>query len=190
VRIKVALAAVAVALATAGSACSHDPDPSPTPTGQPPSTTATATATATASTTPPPPPLPAAARADTPVGAESFARYYMDVLDYAYQTGNTAPVRAAAHCKGCDAVADGIDAWYRQGGHYEGGAFTILAITALKYVRAKNAIVSVAYSRTDRVLVSSAGKREIVKNETNLRLGFTEMRAAGGWLIINIQTIH
>ena len=39
--------------------------------------------------------LPAAARADTPAGAQAFARFWLTTLDYAYKTGDTKPLAKA-----------------------------------------------------------------------------------------------
>lgn len=185
-RIKVALATVTAGLAVAGAACTHDPDPSPTLTGQPTSTAPTATPR----TTPPPPPLPSTAQADSPAGAESFARYYMALLDYAYQTGNTSPVRGVARCKGCDAVADGIDSWYRQGGHYEGGHFTVKQTSTIRYASGRESTVSLTYLRSTRELVSATGTHETVQGEDDLKLALSIRRVANRWTITNIQPIQ
>jgi hypothetical protein len=180
VQIKVALAAVATALAVAGAACTPDPDPSPVPT----------TPSATPITTPPPPVLPATARADSPAGAESFARYYMGLLDYAYQTGNTTPLRAAARCQGCDALAAGIDKSYAAGNRIQGGRIAVNNARTSKYATKASASVQVTYSSAARKVVAPTGKVTEVPGEDNVRLLLTLKRFEQGWLLVNAQPIE
>lgn len=191
--VKLALAAAVVTLAVA--ACSGD-DPSPTtvPTQPPPSSTQPSTSappTTTPAPTPSatPPPLPATARQDTPTGAESFARYYISTLDYAYQSGDTRTLRKLADCKGCNAVADGIEKWISSGGIYEGGRLAVISSRVVKHVPGRAGLVSITYSRSDRVLVSATGQREEVDGSPSLDVLATELKTSSGWLITNIQTV-
>jgi Family of unknown function (DUF6318) len=181
VRIKVALAAVATALAVSGSACSGDPEPTLTPTGQP-----TTAPPPTATTTPPPPTLPTTAQADSPAGAESFARYWLTALDYAYQTGNTTPFRSLGVCPSCAALANGIDRFYSSGGRIEGGAYKHVQAKTQQF-SADTATVSLTYDREERTTIDGVGKRVAVPAEIAARMVFTLQRERTSWLVTKIQ---
>lgn len=105
------------------SACSGSADPSP-PAPSPSATTQTPTPTPSPSPTPPT--MPDAARAHTKAGAKAFVRHFWDVVDYAQQSGETAPVNALTlpGCGGCEGGVRGIDRVYDAGGTIRGGQTT------------------------------------------------------------------
>lgn len=64
-----------------------------------------------------PPELPVAATRDTRRGAEAFVRHYVDLLNYATQTGDTSALKAASdRCSGCDNYIEIFDDTYSSGG--------------------------------------------------------------------------
>ncbi len=110
--VRVGVVAVAVVLAVAGCSGGDAPSSALPSGGAPPqSSSPPSNPPSTAATTPPPtaPPLPATATQDTPAGAQSFARYYIAVLDYASHTGDTQSLRGLGDCGTCRAQADGIE---------------------------------------------------------------------------------
>jgi hypothetical protein len=193
VGVRVGVVAVAVVLAVAG--CSGGDAPSsalPSGSAPPQSSSPPSNPPSTASTTPPPtaPPLPDTATQDTPAGAQSFARYYIEVLDYSYQTGDTQLLRKLTDCAGCSAVADGIDKFVTAGGRYEGGQLRVVSTKTVRYVPGQAGLVSMVYSRSERELVSPDGKLDKVNGEPALTVVVTERRKVSGWLITNIQTVR
>jgi len=141
--------------------CSAEAGPraAPTPSVTSPATTSTEP-TPDASPKPDPvePRLPAAAKANTRAGAEAFVRYYIDLLNYAANTGDTRALRAAAaRCPGCSDYAALYEKTYEAGGYFrdpgwrpfsvlsrlEGDAWTVLvqvkapAVTYVKKAGAK-----------------------------------------------------
>lgn len=123
------LTCVLFALAsTAGAtvACSAEADPEAAPTSS--VTTSVPPTTPTTDPTDDPtddpegpvePALPTAARAPTRAGAEAFVRYYIDLLNYAANTGDTEPLRAAAKgCSGCDDYVRLYEKTYEAGGWF------------------------------------------------------------------------
>ncbi|HVE64723.1 MAG TPA: DUF6318 family protein [Mycobacteriales bacterium] len=58
----------------------------------------------------------------TPQGAADFARYFFQVLDAAYNTGDTSTLEAisAPGCKVCDRYISSIKEIYGRGGRYKG----------------------------------------------------------------------
>ena len=117
------------------TACSGSADPSTPP---PPSATVTVTP-ATASRTPTPTPtpsasaptppvMPSAAKAHTKAGAKAFVEYFWEVVNYAQESGNTAPIRELADARGCTqcrAGVAGIRNVYDHGGRIVGGHSTV-----------------------------------------------------------------
>ena len=75
----------------------------------------------------PVPVLPEAAKAETKEGLEAFAKHWYDLMNYAYETGDLAPVSAVSgpNCASCNKVRDTIVAWNSDGQWIEGGALTV-----------------------------------------------------------------
>lgn len=137
----VQIAAVTLLGITTLVACSGE---SPQAADSPPSsasvTSDTPDATATRpleSPTPPteaPPPLPVEAQAADVDGAAAFIRHYFDVVNYAYRTGDVAPLDAisAEGCASCLNVLDRAVQGNASGGGMRDGAISIgdLAVAA------------------------------------------------------------
>jgi len=102
-----------VAFALLVSGCGGD---DPLPTEPPPSPSSTSTTRAA-------PELPDAAMEDSKEGAVAFVRHYVDLINYAQETGDTAALAAASaeQCDECTRVASAISKLYSAGGHIEGG---------------------------------------------------------------------
>jgi hypothetical protein len=110
-RLRYSIAAVLMASVLVLTACNGGNNPQ---SGDPTSASASASASATSSPTPTPtavykpadakgkaqnvpvPVLPEAAKAETKEGLEAFARYWYSLMNYAYETGNLAPVSAVS----------------------------------------------------------------------------------------------
>ncbi|WP_423183842.1 DUF6318 family protein [Arthrobacter sp. NyZ413] len=122
------IAVVGVMLGLAG--CTPGGPPEASQTGSPsasPSITATPTPTPAAVYKPatstgraenvPVPVLPEAAKANSKEGLEAFARYWYDLMNFAYQTGDLTPVDAVsgAGCNSCSRVRPTIEDWNSQG---------------------------------------------------------------------------
>jgi len=114
-----------------------------------------------APTTPPPtaPPLPATATQDTPAGAQSFARYYIEVLDYASHTGDVQSLRRLGNCETCLAQADGIEKSFKSGGHVEGGEIRIINTESVRLLRGA-ALVNITYDQATGKSIARNGKTE------------------------------
>lgn len=79
----------------------------------------------TPSASTPAPTMPRAARKNTPAGATAFARYFIEVRNYAITTGRTAELRkiTAPECFECLDAPTLIDAVHGAGGRIEGGVW-------------------------------------------------------------------
>lgn len=128
-----ALPALAAAAALALSACGGAPTSDPSSSSQSAAPTIDARPTPASSTAPARniavPELPEAAKQNTKEGFEAFVYYYVSLLDYAYQTGDTGPARAKADdgCTMCKVATEDIDRSFKSGMWNVGGNVSISA---------------------------------------------------------------
>jgi hypothetical protein len=128
-------ALVAVLLAAVLAGCDDDnPQPNiPDPTTSAPSTSTPPSTNTPTPTGPTEPALPDAATQNTDAGAEAFVRHWIELVNYAQVTGDTATLKSVndSRCAGCTGLVGAIEEPYAQGGHIEGGAFRIGRLRAL-----------------------------------------------------------
>ncbi|MGN7201701.1 DUF6318 family protein [Arthrobacter sp. SAFR-044] len=141
-----AAAALVIGCALALSGCNSGGSPGPGSTSsQVAAETPTASATATPTPTPtavykpadatgpaqnvPVPVLPEVAKTETKEGLEAFTRYWFELLNYAYQTGDIAPVQAVTSpaCEFCSNITSSLTTNYRGDRWLAGGRITIPA---------------------------------------------------------------
>ena len=69
-----------------------------------------------------PPPMPDLATEDSEAGAIAFVEHYIDVFNYAANSGDVEPLRALSHpdCEGCESYASSFEEQYEAGGYNEG----------------------------------------------------------------------
>ena len=177
--VRVGVVAVAVVFAVAG--CSAGDAPSAAlPSGSAPPQ----------SSPPTEPPLPATATQDTPAGAQSFARYWLAVLEYAYKSGDTTQLLGLGRCKSCRALADSIDQFYTQGGRFEGGAFSVLDVHATRYVKNSGSVVDLVYLRDSGLAIPASGPPKQVAQEKRVEFLFTLGRQHQSWQVTILKTVH
>jgi Family of unknown function (DUF6318) len=186
--VRITVAVVAVALVVAGCSGS-DPEPSPIPvvttTGSSPTESPTPSPTPTVVA----PTLPAAARADTPAGAEAFARYWMTALDHASRSGETAALRALGTCQTCVAQANGIDSFFASGGTVNGGVIKVKSANVIRFV-ATAALVNVTYGQSAGRTTTGTGNTQEVPAVAAATFAFTLSRSAAGWSVEKLQTVE
>ncbi|MDT0170516.1 DUF6318 family protein [Pseudarthrobacter sp. BRE9] len=139
-------AALIVGFAMALSGCNSGDSPGPGGTSSP-----VAAETPTASSTPTPTPsavykpadasgpaqnvpvpvLPEVAKTETKEGAEAFTKYWFELLNYAYQTGDIASVQAVTspNCQFCANITSSLTTNYQGDRWLAGGKITIPAAT-------------------------------------------------------------
>ena len=121
-----AAAVTAVCVVAVVTACSDDEPP--------PTNTSTPSVSDTSTTTPatiPTPTLPAAAKADK-AGAEAFVRYFWDVFNYTYMSGDTKLLRSISDkdCKFCTSVATHVEGLTAKGSVTRGAQVTVHQVIA------------------------------------------------------------
>jgi len=144
--VRAGAAGLVVALALALSGCNSGDSPGPGSTSSPVAAeTPTASATVTPTPTPsavykpadasgpaqnvPVPVLPEVAKTETKEGLEAFTRYWFELLNYAYQTGDVAPVQAVTSpsCQFCSNITNSLTTNYQGDRWLAGGRITIPA---------------------------------------------------------------
>ncbi|GAA4096118.1 DUF6318 family protein [Nocardioides kongjuensis] len=103
-----------------GNASPRDPSSTWSPTG-------TMQTPTSAAPDPVEPQLPAAAKEASEAGARAFIAYYWDLINYAQVTGDVKALRSVSgpHCNGCKAGIRGVRELYAEGGHIEGGGYSV-----------------------------------------------------------------
>ena len=150
----------AVSLALAGSlvalsACSGADDPdadaaqspsgsvspsaSPSPTPTPSATYKPASAEGPAENVPLPV-MPEGAKVESKEGLIAFARYWYELVNYGYETGDVEPVKAVSgpDCFACQSFYRGMQDVYGTGGWLEGGEIEVLSIGSEFLLTAEN----------------------------------------------------
>lgn len=105
----------------------------PTPTATPTSTPAYKPASASGpAQNVPLPVLPAVAKTETKEGLEAFTRYWYQLLDYGYQTGDIGPLAgvSAPGCRFCAGLQEGIQEAWDAGRWVVGGKIETPAVTS------------------------------------------------------------
>ena len=187
VRTSVARLAIAAALCCTAAACSAEAGPrtapSPTASPSPLPTTSPTTEPTTDPTQPVEPTLPAAAKASTRAGAEAFVRYYIQLVNYAGRTGDTAEMkRRAAGCTSCTNLAGAFQETYAQGGEYTTQGWQIQSQFTTPDSRGN--WVSLLEVRQARIVwVRKAGAEPERFPAKRLNLRFEIERHGGGWFV-------
>jgi uncharacterized protein DUF6318 len=195
VGVRVALAAVVVAVVVAGCGGGGDPTPTEVPTGatSPPVTSSPPSnppSTAATTPTPTPPALPASAREDSPTGAESFARYWMAVLDYATTTGDTESLRALGKCGSCEALAKSIDSLYSAGGRAEGGHLNVVRSSVGRHVPGSAALVRIDYDQAAGREIPASGSPKTTPAQSGLAFAIALGREGSRWTVVKVQNVE
>lgn len=149
------LATVLLASGLVLAGCSdEEPQPPPKTSGNSPTAVTTSAAPVAAPT------LPAAATAD-PEGAEAFVRYFWDVFNYTYASGDTKLLRSISDksCKFCASTAADVQEWVSQGSHIEGGRVEVVEVVAPPVDVRKGALV---YSVIEQVAGRVVAKDGVV----------------------------
>lgn len=209
-RLRYSAAAVLAASALVLTACNGGGNP-PGNDLTSPSTSESASASATPSPTPTPsaaykpadakgkaqnvpvPVLPEAAKAETKEGLEAFAKHWYDLMNYAYETGDLAPVSAVSgpNCASCNKVRDTLVAWNSDGQWIEGGTLAVQSADT-KYAKDANGNyqVIVQYQRQAISYHLADGSVEESSPKTNLLADIVIANyESGRWTAINVDKI-
>lgn len=146
-------------------------------TAAPPSPTGTAT---------PGPTRPPEADAPTSLGAEAFARYYIDVLNEAARTFDPGPLEAISDpgCLTCRNYAQSFRESAEGKERYDGGRLTVKTTSAVA-VDENHQQVLLNYDAEALTVYNSSGAATVTNPaETNSTLAITLRRSGGTWVVV------
>lgn len=176
---RIAVGLTAVLLAVSG--CSDDPAPSSLPPLPSPTTASAAS----------PLPVPEAAKAETPQGAVAFVKYYLDVVNRAFASSSSAPVRRLSHpeCDACNALIRAIEEPGAPGEEASGGDYEVVFAEAPQ-VSGGDVTVSLRYALTEARVVDGAGQlvRAVPRNpgiDAQMRL----LRDGDAWIVRGFRNL-
>ncbi|MDP5228480.1 MULTISPECIES: DUF6318 family protein [Arthrobacter] len=168
---------------SASSTTSVSASASPTPTASAAYKPATATSKAE---NVPVPVMPAAAKAKTPEGAKAFVGYWVAMLSYAYETGDTKTVSAmsAPDCQLCQTMISAVQEQWHAGGWIEGGKLRTPA-GDIKVTPNSERVTLIAQVIQEPFAVHDAKNSvtEEQKERANLALAFVVDRVGDSWKI-------
>jgi hypothetical protein len=153
-----AIAVATVVLAFTVGACSGDPEPKFAPPGS-------STPAASASSTPAgqaEPALPRAARGDGESAGRAFVHFWLDTLNYAIESGDSAALQSISSpkCKECGRIVKTIDDIYGRGGHLSGGTWRMRSLRALPVDRGADWAGYVTAAVSTQKLTEPAGRKD------------------------------
>jgi len=182
-RLSVAIAA-GLSVLVVGCDSSGDPGTLPSLTANP-SGSSSGSASASATTVPTP---PAAARKHTSAGASEFVRFYIDLINAAYRTGSSEPLRTYAddECDSCSSIADAVDRIYDSGGSASGGLLTVADLTASSVASGITPTVDSRVEISPFKELNSAGETLDTAPGKRDHLLF-ELRWSSGWTVVSIR---
>ena len=133
--------------------------------------------------------LPAYVTVNNEKGAQSFARYWIDTLNKATTSGDTAKFKQLNKdsCTTCGDFATQLDNIYGAGGHVETDGFKIKKIVNEAGVPAPGAGVSVVLTATPQKVVAKKGAAARELKGGDLRLRLIMVRVQKHWVMDRID---
>lgn len=179
---------------SAPPSATQSPTPSPTPSATPSPAASYKPADASGrAQNVPMPVLPEAAKAETKEGLEAFARYWYQLLNYAYETGDLTGISSISSpaCALCGKVFPGIEKWNAEGRWIVGATVTVHAVQS-KFVRTKEGQFQVAIQSQQRagLLKNADGSDGQTVSESGM-LGdiMVAKYERGSWAVQNVDRL-
>jgi hypothetical protein len=129
------------------------------------------------------------ARARTPAGASAFTRFYLGLINDAYRTGASEPLRryAGPTCSSCTSIAAAVDDIYNRGGQGEGGRLSVkrIAATGLSSTSQPTVVVDIAVTPFRQIDGSGRVVDQVAARQTVLLVDLEWSN--GAWRIKGIR---
>ncbi|WAL65437.1 DUF6318 family protein [Amycolatopsis cynarae] len=113
--------------------------------------------------TPPPwptiPPMPSGVAKSDRLGATGFASHFIDLMDYAYQSLDAAPLRdlGLPSCQACRQFLSQLDTDRAAGTHYQGGRVHFLSAEPESVDEGKQAVVDAMFDQDELKVLDAHG---------------------------------
>jgi Family of unknown function (DUF6318) len=149
------------------------------------------TPTPTEPETPEPPTIPDAATKAGRAGAKAFVRFYIDLENYAKDTGDVEPLQQYSHpqCGGCSDYVKFYREWYARGGWFKDGD---------RMIRSFERVVPAASPHDIYVRMSGHTKASTYRERRGAKSHRTQgseftylvwlLRESGGWQVSRLDT--
>ncbi len=177
------------ATATTSASPTTTPTPSPTPTA----TYKPASAEGPAENVPVPV-LPAEAKKETKAGLEAFAKYWYELVEYAYETGDLEPLKAVSgpSCVACNGAYELVTKGYVADDYTSGGAFKVIATDSKFTITPEgNYQIIVQSSREPLTYYDAPNEPIVVKNEVKSAVQIMEASFSdAGWTANTVETMR
>ena len=149
--------------------------PSPSSTSESPTDTSSPTVTV--------PAMPEEAKVGDAAGAEAFVRHWIDLLNYAYATGDTEPVKAVsdAGCEACQTIFSVIQQRAAGNKRLEGGLIKLVSVRSPPPDDVGLVGVSVRYEQADGIEIAPDATRTTVTGSPPDNFGFALTYDDGAW---------
>jgi uncharacterized protein DUF6318 len=128
--------------------------------------------------------MPAEAKGTNSRSAEAFARHYVDLINYAMHSGDTAAIRAMStkQCQTCEAIAGAIDRVYEKSGHLEGAGWRVLTAAPAVSTSGKTARVSMQIRISKQIAYSAPHASPSASMPQTGNLDFGLIRSGKAWV--------
>ena len=179
------LALVAL-LGCAATACSDaDSDPPPDKPATHSSTDSPTTRSAPSDQVVNVPALPRGARKHSLAGAEAFVRHYIDLRNYASNTGKTSGLRhLSRNCDGCNKYADLYESVYANGGYIKSSGWVVQFAQAYDLGPSSTVLVTVKAPRMR--FKRDADDRKHIGRGGHYKLRFELKRTQQRWVVTHL----
>jgi hypothetical protein len=129
--------------------------------------------------------MPAAAKGASAASAKAFAKYYVDLINYAMRTGKTGPVRKFAEksCSTCAVISKEIDRVYRKSGHIERGRWRVANAALLQANSPATTLVRLQVQLSRQVVYSSPSASPSSSAPRKGRIDLYVHPAHGSWMV-------
>jgi hypothetical protein len=135
--------------------------------------------------------VPSEALATTPQAASTFARYYLSLVNQAFEIGDATAVRAVSHpdCDACNNLIAAIERPQPQGQTSEGGDYEVL-FAATPGDQGEDVVVDVRYALAEGIVRDRGGAviKRVPANpgvDAQMRL----IRGQAGWLVRGFRNV-
>ena len=150
-----AAAVVAAVLSSGLTGCESSPAPGPMPKAQ------STVPEPSPSPSPSAPTMPAAAKGSGAKAAKAFARYWIESLNYAGNSGDTYVLRniSSRSCKACAAIANFVDRVYRNGGTIRGDGWELMSLKVVSSAGPRKKTVDALVTVHQQTVIARRGDK-------------------------------
>jgi hypothetical protein len=179
--------------ATALAACSPNPEagrPNTTPTA--PTSISPSGQESAPPTSPPvaPPKRPASAEGSTLAAGEAFIGYYVDLINYSYETGDSEPLLSESDkgCVGCNALAEYLRRINGRNGGMQGDyKNTLLDVAEISRADGGRLAGAATIKSGDYVERLTPGASPVPQEGRTGSMEFALASSSGGWVMFEMQ---